>query len=159
MLAPGESDRLNAWLRSMNVGYGDSVYVDGGYSGAARAEVAQIAGMYGLLVQPGAPVTAGSVATDRVRVIVSRTRAEVPNCPNWDRPANPTWNNRSMPNYGCAVNSNMAAMVANPEDLIQGREGSGLGDTLTSSRAIDSYRKAEPTGTKGLKDISTKKGN
>jgi pilus assembly protein CpaD len=159
VLAPGESERLDAWFRSMNLGYGDSVHVDGGYSGAARGEVGQLAGMYGLAVQPGAPVTAGGIGGENVRVIVSRTRAEVPNCPNWDRPAHPNWNNPSMPNFGCAVNSNLAAMVANPEDLINGREGSGLGDTLTSSRAIDSYRKAEPTGKKGLQDISTKKGN
>ena len=64
-----------------------------------------------------------------------------------------------MSNLGCAVNSNLAAMVANPEDLIHGREGSGVGDTLTSIKAVDAYRKAEPTGNKGLKDISTKKGN
>jgi pilus assembly protein CpaD len=65
-----------------------------------------------------------------------------------------------MSNFGCAVNANLAAMVANPEDLIHGREGSGVGDTLTSSKAVGAYRKAEPTGTKGLQDINTtKKGN
>ena len=64
-----------------------------------------------------------------------------------------------MSNMGCAVNSNLAAMVANPEDLIHGREGSGVGDTLTSTKAVDAYRKAPPTGNKGLLDINTKKGN
>jgi pilus assembly protein CpaD len=63
-----------------------------------------------------------------------------------------------MSTFGCAVNSNLAAMVANPQDLVYGREGSGVGDSLTTSKAIGSYRKAEPTGTKGLQDISTKKG-
>ena len=159
LLAPGEAERLDAWFRSMGLGYGDSVHVDGGYSEAARAEVGQLASMYGLVVQPGAPVTAGPVGAESVRVIVSRTRAEVPNCPNWDQPAAPNFYNRTLPNFGCAVNSNLAAMVANPEDLINGREGSGLGDTLTSTRAIGAYRKAEPTGNKGLQDISTKKGN
>jgi pilus assembly protein CpaD len=32
-------------------------------------------------------------------------------------------------------------------------------DATTASRAINSYRTAPPTGTKGLQDISTKKGN
>jgi len=62
-----------------------------------------------------------------------------------------------LSNFGCAVNSNLAAMVANPEDLVHGREGTGVGDTLTTSKAIGTYRKAEPTGTKGLQDINTKK--
>lgn len=156
-LAPGEAARLDNWFQGMGLGYGDRVHVDGGYAEPARSEIAQVAGKYGLLVQPGAPVTAGGVAPGNVRVVVSRTRAQVPSCPNFSRPSQPNWNNRSMSNFGCAVNSNLAAMVANPEDLFYGREGSGLGDTMTSTRAIDSYRKAVPTGTRGLQDITTSK--
>ena len=62
----------------------------------------------------------------------------------------------SCSNYGCGVNSNLAAMIANPQDLVFGREGSGVGDNVTSSRAVDLYRKAVPTGQGGLRDISTK---
>ena len=47
-------------------------------------------------------------------------------------------------------------MIANPEDLVHGREGSGVSDTITSSKAVDQYRKAPPTGQQGLKEISTK---
>lgn len=158
-LLPGEAARLNAWFAGLNLGYGDSIYVDGPFAEGARSDVAQVAGNYGLLVSANAPVTAGAVVPGNVRVIVSRTRAEVPGCPNWSLPAQPNYNNRSMSNFGCAVNSNLAAMIANPEDLIHGREGSGVVDTLTSSKAVGAYRKAEPTGNKGLLDINTKKGN
>ncbi len=41
-------------------------------------------------------------------------------------PSQPNYNNRSMSNFGCGVNSNLAAMVANPEDLIHGRESGGI---------------------------------
>jgi hypothetical protein len=34
-----------------------------------------------------------------------------------------------------------------------------LGDALTASKAVDSYRKATPTGNKGLQELNTKKGN
>ena len=156
-LAPGEGERLNAWFAGLGLGYGDSVYVDGAYSGGATAQVAQVAGRYGLLVQPGAPVTAGLVAPGTVRVVVSRRRAEVPGCPNWDRPSEPDFNNRSTSNYGCAVNVNFAAQVANPEDLIHGREGLGVSDAATAAKALQMYRTAPPTGTQGLQDISTKK--
>jgi pilus assembly protein CpaD len=155
-LAPGEGERLNAWFAGLGLGYGDAVYVDGAYSGGATAQVAQIAGRYGLLVQPSAPVTAGLVAPGSVRVVVSRRRAQVPGCPNWDRPSEPDFNNRSMSNYGCAVNVNFAAQVANPEDLIHGRDGLGVSDAATAAKALQLYRTAPPTGARGLQDINTK---
>lgn len=156
-LSPGEASRLNAWFANLGVGYGDSIYVDGGYGNVARAEVARVAGNYGLLVSPSAPVTTGAVPPGMVRVVVSRTRASVPGCPNWNIRSQPNFDNRTISNFGCAVNSNLAAMVANPEDLVHGREGSGVGDTLTATKAVNAYRKADPTGNKGLQDINTKK--
>ena len=158
-LPPAERARLDGWFHSLSLGYGDSVYVDGPYTNAARSDVAQAAGRYGLLLSNGAPVTAGAVSPGMVRVVVTRTRAEVPNCPNWSEPSQPNFANRSMSNSGCAVNGNLAAMVANPEDLIHGRDDSGVGDQRTATKAIQLYRSAPPTGTQGLKDISTKKGN
>ena len=157
MLAPGEAERLNGWFQGLDLGYGDSVYVDGGYADAARNQIAQVAGSYGLLVTPGSPVAGGPLVPGAVRVIVSRTRASVPGCPNWSGASQPNYMNRMMPNFGCAVNSNLAAMVANPEDLVHGREGSAVGDAMTASKAVGAYRRAEPTGTKGLSDIRTKK--
>ena len=156
-LPPSEVARLDSWFSSLDLRYGDSIYVDAGpYSDAARAEVAGIAGKYGLLVSPGAPVTAGAVPEGSVRVVVSRTIASVPNCPNWERPSQPNYNNKSMPGFGCAVNGNMAAMVANPEDLFHGREGTGVLDTATAAKAVDVYRKKQPTGSGGLQAINTK---
>ena len=155
-LSAAESARLDAWFRSLELGYGDSIYVDGPYAYGARDDVARVAGRYGLLVAAGAPVTPGAVPSGMVRVVVARTRASVPNCPNWEPASQPSHGNAQMPNFGCGVNSNLAAMVANPQDLVHGREGSGVGDNRTAVKAVDSYRKAVPTGTTGLKDINTK---
>ena len=157
ILPPSEAARLDGWFRTLNLGYGDNIYVDGDYSGAARDDVARVAGQYGMLVSAGAPVTVGPVNPGMVRVVVARTSASVPGCPNWSRPSQPDYNNQTTPNFGCGVNSNLAAMVANPEDLIHGREGSGIGDAATAARAINAYRTAPTTGSKGLQDISTKK--
>jgi pilus assembly protein CpaD len=158
-LPSSEAGRLDAWFRSMQLGYGDVIYVDGPYADAARDDVARVAGQYGLLLSNGAPVTQGAVSPGSVRVVVSRTRAEVPNCPNWSVPSNPNYNNRTMSNYGCSVNSNLAAMVANPEDLLHGREGDAVVDAATATRGVGVYRTTPPTGTKGLQDVNTKKGN
>lgn len=158
-LPSAEAGRLDAWFRGLDLGYGDTVYVDGPYAAAARDDVARVAGNYGLMVSTGAPVTVGMVAPGTVRVVVSRARASVPNCPNWSRPGAPSTANEMMSNFGCGVNTNLAAMIANPEDLVHGREGSGVGDNRTAVKALQYYRSAPPTGTTGLKEISTKKGN
>lgn len=157
VLGPAEVERLGGWFQSLDVGYGDSIFVDGDYSGTARAQVSNIAGHYGLMVLADAPVTVGAIPPGTVRVVVSRTRAEVPNCPNWTRVSQPNFENRSMSNFGCAVNSDLAAMVANPQDLFQGRAGSGVGDAFTGAKAVEYYRKAPLTGAQGLTDINTKK--
>ena len=156
-LAPGEGERLNAWFSTLGLGYGDSIFVDGGNSYAARNQVAAIAGNYGMMVQAGAPITAGAIAPGSVRVVVARRRAEVPGCPNWSVPSQPNFANRSMSNYGCGVNADLAAQIANPEDLLHGREGGAIADAMTGAKAVLMYRQAAPTGTNGLKDISTKK--
>jgi pilus assembly protein CpaD len=61
-----------------------------------------------------------------------------------------------MPSFGCGVNSNLAAMVANPEDLLHGREGAAVTDARTATRAVEMYRSKPPTGQGGLQDISPK---
>jgi pilus assembly protein CpaD len=157
VIPPQEVGRLNGWFQGLDLGYGDSVFVDGAYADTARSQVAVAAGTYGMMVLPAAPVTEGVVPPDTVRVVVSRTRAEVPNCPNWSVPSQPNMMNRTMSNYGCAVNSNYAAMVADPQDLFHGREGAAAGDAETAAKAVSAYRQAEPTGKKGLQDIRTKK--
>ena len=157
-LPASEAGRLEGWFAGMGLRYGDTIYVDGPYADGARAQIAEIAGRYGMMVSAGAPVTPGAVAPGMVRVVVSRTVASVPNCPNWERPSQPNYNNKSMPGLGCSVNSNLAAMIANPEDLVHGREGVGILDTATAAKAVNTYRSKPPTGNGALPAISTKSG-
>lgn len=158
-LPSSEEARLDGWFRGLGLGYGDTIFVDGDYSGSARADVARVAGRYGMMVNAGAPVTAGSIQPGTVRVVVSRTRAQVPGCPNWDHASAPNHDNQQLPNTGCAVNGNLTAMAADPQDLVYGREGGSVVDAATASKAVNAYRSAAPTGNKGLQDINTKKGN
>jgi len=153
-----EQARLGAWFESLQLSYGDRVSIDEprGYEDPqARRAIAEVAGAYGLLVQEGAPITAGHVQPGSVRVVVSRTTASVPNCPRWneDYSGGPL---QTAPNFGCAINGNLAAMVANPDDLVRGQTGDSAGDPTTSSRAIRSYRNAVPTGQQGLPSSSTR---
>jgi pilus assembly protein CpaD len=160
-LSYSEQARIADWFEALELGYGDRISIDdpSPYGTAGRRDaVAEIAGRYGLLLANQAPVTAGRVAPGQMRIVVSRTHAEVPNCPNWDRGSTFNYSGSSTSNYGCSINSNVASMVANPEDLIRGQSGDGSGDPRTTSRAIDTYRDSTPTGTEGLRNETTTGG-
>lgn len=145
-LSATEQARLDGWFAGLGLGYGDHIYVDGDYAGGAAGDVARVAGRYGMMVSAGSPVTAGAVQPGAVRVVVSRTRASVPGCPNWDLAASPDYKNRQMPNFGCAVSGNLAAMVADPQDLVYGRDGGSVVDASTGAKAIHMYRDWPLTG-------------
>jgi pilus assembly protein CpaD len=148
---------LGGWFESLNLRYGDRVSVDTqGYDTASRNAIGAVAARYGLLVDETAPVTQGTIPAGSIRVIVSRMSASVPNCPDWSRPANANFDGHAMSNYGCATNSNLAAMIADPRDLISGRSGPASVDAATASKAIQTYRKAPSTGAGGLKSEATK---
>ena len=154
-----EQRRLAGWFETLDLRYGDRISVDDpGADGAIREAIAAIAARYGLLVGEDAPVTTGQIAPGTVRVVVSRSSATVPNCPNWQSKSDTNLNNATYSNYGCAVNSNLAVMVADPEHLLHGAKGSGETVVMSSSKAIDSYREAKPTGEKGLKQNTTEGG-
>lgn len=152
-LIPGETERLAGWMESLRVGYGDRVSVDDPAlygDSAARRIVGGLAARYGLLLDARAPITAGAVPPGMVRVVVSRSRASVPGCPDFSRTSQPEFDANTSSNFGCAINSNLAAMIANPEDLVRGQPGS-ITDPATGNKAIDQYRKAPPTGASGIK--------
>jgi pilus assembly protein CpaD len=154
-----EQKRLNDWFAATGLGYGDRLSIDDPLaSKATRESVAEIAGRYGVLISDGAPVTQGFVQPGTVRVVVTRSDAYVPGCPDWSGRGNYNYNNGTHDGFGCAVNGNLAAMVANPEHLIHGAEGTGETVIMTSDKAIETYRKQTPTGEKGLTTVSSASG-
>lgn len=155
-LAYGEGRRLNGWLDALGLKYGDRISVDDPSGNpAVHDAIAAIAGRYGLLLGEKAPQTAGYIQSGSVRVVITRAKASVPGCPDWSAKSDFNPNNATSPNFGCATNSNLAAMVANPQDLVHGND-SGDNTVVTSDRAIKAWREAEPTGAKGLTTVSSK---
>lgn len=137
-----EKSRLGEWFDALQLGYGDRVSVDYG-SGYASKIVAQsiydTAAERGVLLDEVAPVTDGQVAPGMLRVVVTRSRASVPSCPDLSTDHDRNYNASNHSNYGCATNSNLAAMVADPEDLVRGRENKKL-DSNTGAKAVGAYR-------------------
>lgn len=154
-----DGERVLQWFSAIDLGYGDRVSIDSSATGstAGTADIAALVGRYGLLVSRGAPITEGAVTPGMLRIVVSRTTASVPGCPDWSQHSQPNFTSSATSNYGCAINSTMAAMIANPQDFVKGSEAQG-GDAQTATKAIRSWRQQAPTSTNGLKVESVKGG-
>jgi pilus assembly protein CpaD len=146
----GEERRLTAWFDSLQLGYGDRLALDDPAPAPAhRAAIAEVASHYGLLVDRTPPVTEGAVPPGTARVIITRSSAEVMHCPDWRRDSQPEFEASTTSNYGCAVNADLAMMVANPQDLVVGQTGSQTRDARTVTKALKTYRDYVPTGASG----------
>lgn len=157
-LSMPEQHRLADWFDAMNLRYGDKIYIDDPLSsGITRGAVETVAAKYGILLADGAPVTEGYVNAGTARVIVTRSIATVPGCPDWRNNSDSNFTNGTSHGYGCAVNGNLAAMVANPEHLVKGATGTGETVVMSSTKAIDAYR--EKAATAGAANSVSTKGN
>jgi len=159
-LAISEQQRLNGWFETMDLRYGDRITVeDPTLNPAVANAVNDLAARYGLIVKGTAPTTGGALNPGMARIVITRSSASVPGCPDWSARSDMNYTNGMSPNHGCAVNSNMAAMVADPQDLLEGRKGSSETLINTSNKAINTLRDATPTGAGGLQDASAGGGN
>lgn len=137
-----ERQRLSEWMAALDAGYGDRVSIDfgPGYADAStRAAVSSVVQNYDAQVVDTAPVTANPVIPGTVRVVLSRSSASVPSCPDWSKKGEANYTGGNHTNYGCATNSNLAAMIADPEDLVRGQDDHG-GDSRRAVRPVEAWR-------------------
>lgn len=77
--------------------------------------------------------------------IVADGRAYVRGCPDW-RSQDADSAAMTDSNYGCATNANLAAMIADPQDLVRGK-AAALGDSSdVATKAITGWRSPATTG-------------
>ncbi len=97
----------------------------------------------------------GSGARSTPLIISYRTyNATVPNCPDishWD--FSDTYSNAALPSFGCAVSVNLAAMIANPSDLV-GAQPMDPADAGRRSVVLTKYRAGEKTSADRNTDAS-----
>lgn len=151
-LAAGEGDRAADWLASIGFGYGDRAYLadGGGNAGAARDQLARSIGRYGLVLSDAAPVTSGLVAPGSVRLVVLRAEATIAGCPAWR--GTDTMLGRDARGFGCATAANMAAMIADPNDLLAGKSAPDTGSSsATAVKAINAQTEAAGTSDGGTR--------
>ena len=73
-------------------------------------------------------------------------QATVHQCGIWRDNVAARFDNRSFSEFGCATQSNLAAMVANPADLLYPR-GMEPADAARRSKVFDNYREGKKTAT------------
>lgn len=122
-------------------------------TGGAKGEVAGRMAMAARqrLVAMGAPSTkvrvtgydAGGAPDAPLKVGFLRFTAQVPKCGGWEN-ITATRDNTAYENFGCAVTANMAAQVANPQDLLSPRAETPI-DSGRRATVLDKYRRGEVT--------------
>jgi pilus assembly protein CpaD len=80
----------------------------------------------------------------RVEIGYIRYVAHTAPCGNWSVDAGDTADNLPMPNWGCAVQQNIAAQVADPRDLAQPR-GTDTSDTTRRMQVLNKYEQGQTT--------------
>lgn len=117
-----EKSRLEAFIRGIRLGYADEVTVRG--STPARRDAIKV-----YLARTGIPVTIHSetgnpaeLKANTVKIMVERYVVTPPACPNWTNFHGNEQRNLPGSNYGCSIDASLGQMIANPKDLVTGRE-------------------------------------
>jgi pilus assembly protein CpaD len=143
VLAVNEADALAGFLKGSAVGDGDKVTIDRAGSGAlTAARQATVLAVLKRMRVPVALATAGAdvaLAPNAVRVRVARSVVTAPRCPDWTKPEADEPTNSPSSNFGCATESSLALMVANPADLVRGSPAPGA-DGEALARGVELYR-------------------
>ena len=79
-----------------------------------------------------------------IRLSYGAVTASVGECGAWDKDLSDNHENRNYKNYGCATQSNLAAIVSNPADLLGPRGTTGI-DAARRGKVIEDYRSGDRT--------------
>lgn len=78
----------------------------------------------------------------RVEIVLERYLVTPPACPDWSRRTGVDFANRPHTNFGCATQTNLGLMIANPRDLVRGRT-LGPADGVHQAEGVVRYREGE----------------
>jgi len=142
-MTPDQDAQLTAFAKDyLDKGNGAiSVSVPGGDPEAKRYFAARLSD----LGVPAWKILLGNDgASGAVEISYIRYAAVSPDCGDWSTSVADTASNLPPPNFGCATQHNIAAMVADPRDLVAAR-AEDPADAQRRMQIIDKYRKGQPT--------------
>ncbi len=141
-LGLSESDALDDFIRSNRINARDQIVVQAGAGDSSRVAMGRVAAIKtefarrGLVASESVPAPgAGAPANNEVAVLITRAVVIPPDC----AVAQPEPTLRPDHPWGCSVNAALGMMVANPLDLVEGRE-LGPADASQASGALRRYR-------------------
>jgi pilus assembly protein CpaD len=79
---------------------------------------------------------------ERHPIIVTKSGAHAKQCGDWPEDMSKTSQNDTYANLGCSQQNNIAAMVANPQDLVRPRPTTPS-DPMRRIKVFDKYRNGE----------------
>jgi len=139
-LSATQAAGLMNFLKASGIGEGDSVTVQGpGASALAAVRQAAVVGELKQLRIDAASGTDTKLAVDAVRVHADHAVATAPACPDWSKPEADEPDNTTSSNFGCATETNLAAMIANPADLVKPKT-SATADGGVLANGVELYR-------------------
>ena len=120
----------------------------GANSGAVAAQVTDLLASEGIPPRAIVSATYQGGRTAPVVVTFARHFASSPECGDWSQPITETGYNEVYPNFGCAQQHNIAALVADPRDLNVPRTSTPP-DAMRRSQVIEDYRTGADTASEG----------
>lgn len=145
-----QKDTIVRFAQQAKSNYASTIHVRRPSGGGRGASVASA--IKRTLIKQGLPesmIVLGTYeAAADAPVVVSyiRTWAVTQECGNWDEDLAITFSNSGYDNFGCSVQNNVAALVANPNDLVMPRTETPS-DPTRRSKVLSDYRDAVPTNT------------
>ena len=146
-LSASEQERLLAFLETVAPTHEDTMMIEGHADERATdlynlelasrrissvGDFLNAHGFQGVPIRTGAfgerlPASGGSTpeawqANRRVEIVLERHLVQLPACPDWSRESGLDYANLPGSNFGCATQTNLGLMVANPSDLERGRK-------------------------------------
>ncbi|MBV9522023.1 MAG: hypothetical protein JO010_04480 [Alphaproteobacteria bacterium] len=148
-LSPAETSRLDGFLETADLVAGEHVYLSSpradSMASAREAVLRRILVHRGIEAEPikNTETPLGGPGADTVTIQLDRYVVTPPDCPNWSKPTGGDPTNSVDSNFGCANATNLGLMVANPRDLLAGRQA-GPADAEPALRGIQNYRAGKP---------------
>lgn len=153
----GEEQGLMAFLAVAQTNPDDPVYLeapaDDKTSGQRISALTRSLSRQGFAVAT-LPPARDVIPPNALLVVVERYSVTPPECPNWTKSPAEDHDNMPSSNFGCANLTNLGYMVADPRDLVHGRQ-LGPADADAWSLAIQRYREGKTTALPALNAAST----
>ena len=153
-LLPDDSARLDGFVADYLSRGAGSISVSapsGPYSAAALDYFGER--LFSMGVQRSRILVGTHEGDGRVEIGFISYSAHAVECGDWSKNLGDTASNRPAPNFGCAVQKNIAAQVADPRDLIEMRAGEPA-DATRRAVVLDNYEKGKVTAADKSKDQS-----